>query len=612
MISCEALCFQIVKPGKEHRSQPVGAKLARPLGRVPRKMDGIPSDDVLMEQQMDDTPGGDLSSDVTDDVAPQVARLQHDKEELLREKAIMDLIITDLQEKCAIQGEELQTLRASVAELPTLKNQIALLLSERKLVKKTPKVDSRGTVEYRGPSPWTSTTPKKSRLTTTAMVHKEESPPSAAKTDKLLIATPAKKEESPPSTAASHPPMEVKMPGRKSYLSVSKKTSFPPLPQKTTTMKMDSLAATIESVVAGQDCPAPEMMETETPLVSMKRARTISSSSNDSDLSEVESPRLPHVEDESPGRIPPITLRDKEAFQQVRTFCLEKNIMLTCKDLRIGISLQVSTIPAFRALTRFLTDNEIENHTYRLKEEKTLKVVIRGIPMQFSPTEVAEELQYWGYEVDKVSRLKSRKSDKKVLPILILELPRSEKKIYEEKELFNLKIQVEPLRKSAAPGQCFRCQEYGHAQSHCTAKLVCVRCGGPHRPRTCTRPREEPATCGLCGGPHPANYAGCPRRPQQKPKLTTKVSSRKTTVGLSYAAATGTQQRAQQDRTITGSRGPRDTPPERMRTSRQDAAHTSDVGSPLQALLAVLSRVDLRVLQKDLEDFLRSKPSNKK
>ena len=51
-----------------------------------------------------------------------------------------------------------------------------------------------------------------------------------------------------------------------------------------------------------------------------------------------------------------------------------------------------------------------------------------------------------------------------------------------------------------------RCQQYGHTKSYCNRPFSCVKCGGNHNSKECTKRKDTPATCALCGGNHPANY----------------------------------------------------------------------------------------------------------
>ncbi|KAF2901619.1 hypothetical protein ILUMI_04566 [Ignelater luminosus] len=43
----------------------------------------------------------------------------------------------------------------------------------------------------------------------------------------------------------------------------------------------------------------------------------------------------------------------------------------------------------------------------------------------------------------------------------------------------------------------------------------CVNCAEDHYTATCTKSKEQPATCTNCNGGHPANYQGCPKFPKK-------------------------------------------------------------------------------------------------
>lgn len=79
----------------------------------------------------------------------------------------------------------------------------------------------------------------------------------------------------------------------------------------------------------------------------------------------------------------------------------------------------------------------MECHIYRLKEQKSLKLIITGIPMRKHSMETSDELHPWGYQV---SRMMSWRQDKKLLPTVIVKQPWLENRIYDEIDLLELKL----------------------------------------------------------------------------------------------------------------------------------------------------------------------------
>lgn len=218
-------------------------------------------------------------------------------------------------------------------------------------------------------------------------------------------------------------------------------------------------------------------------------------------------------------RIPPIVLHNKADYVTAYKYMARLGLGFKATNLEDGIRIQLDTAEAYRMVIRFCIEKKIPQHSHRLRSEKNLKVVLKGIPETMSCAAVAAALEQAGMHPVKVSEMwKTKKRQEVRLPMVMVELPREERQVYRLNSLYHLKITVEELRRPKEVGQCYRCQRYGHAQSRCTGRPVCVRCGEDHRASECKRPREEPARCGNCQGPHPANYRNCPRRP--KPKAT--------------------------------------------------------------------------------------------
>jgi len=87
-----------------------------------------------------------------------------------------------------------------------------------------------------------------------------------------------------------------------------------------------------------------------------------------------------------------------------------------------------------------------------------------------------------------------------------LESQANKKEIFNLQFLGNTKIIIEAPHKNR---NIVRCQAYGHSKTYCTRPYQCVKCGGQHNSKVCTKPRHNPARCALCGEDHPANYKGC-------------------------------------------------------------------------------------------------------
>ncbi|XP_052743890.1 uncharacterized protein LOC128199240 [Bicyclus anynana] len=170
----------------------------------------------------------------------------------------------------------------------------------------------------------------------------------------------------------------------------------------------------------------------------------------------------------------------------------------------------------YRLLQRYLTELEktekISWFSYSLPQDKSLKVAIRGVPVDTPPADIEQELRNLGFEPELVRAIRARKGRPGCIFLAILKrTPDTLPKIYEVDELLCMPgVRIEAWRGKKGPAQCHRCQLFRHSSHMCHRRQACVRCGEEHSAHMCPRPLEEPATCANCGGPHPANNSSCP------------------------------------------------------------------------------------------------------
>jgi hypothetical protein len=164
----------------------------------------------------------------------------------------------------------------------------------------------------------------------------------------------------------------------------------------------------------------------------------------------------------------------------------------------------------YRRLVSHLRENKIVFHTYQLKQDRAYRVVIKDIHPSVSTQDIAAELQAQGHQVRNIVNIRHRLT-KEPLPLFFVDLEpnTNNKDIYDIQYLYNIKIRIEPPRTRRDIVQCTRCQDYGHSKSYCNRPFYCVKCGQQHDSKSCTKPKDTPASCALCQGNHPANYKGC-------------------------------------------------------------------------------------------------------
>lgn len=247
--------------------------------------------------------------------------------------------------------------------------------------------------------------------------------------------------------------------------------------------------------------------------------------------------------------IPPFFIQDDE----VDWFSLKEKLNKLQIDFRghintSGIRVNVFSEEDFRKVQALLDAEKIKFHTYMLKTDKPVKVIIRHLPTSTKPEAIQEELLAMDFPVTNVTQFKSRRDGEiKPIPIFLVTLTRTEKAsdIYHLHGMFHLKIKVETYKGRQGPAQCHNCQKFYHGQSSCRMPPKCCRCAGDHKTTDCNREINTVIKCINCKGDHVSSWRGCPLNPknialeQQKSEIEEKLQfPTRTFTGKSFAEAT--------------------------------------------------------------------------
>lgn len=186
---------------------------------------------------------------------------------------------------------------------------------------------------------------------------------------------------------------------------------------------------------------------------------------------------------------------------------------LTAKLSNNQVKLQADSISTFRLVQDKLAKNKSNFHTFSLDSEKSLKVLLRGVPDSFSEEEVKLKLSSLGFELTFIRQF-IKNSYK--LPMYMVSLPYNgeSKEIFKLRSLFFISIRVKAYRTSGA-AQCHNCQNVGYSSTHCNHAARCVKCGGNHITKNCTKTIEEQPKCCNCEGDHTVNSLKYPSYVQQ-------------------------------------------------------------------------------------------------
>lgn len=218
-------------------------------------------------------------------------------------------------------------------------------------------------------------------------------------------------------------------------------------------------------------------------------------------------------ENKSEPKPPPVTVYNVGVVAHIHKLLAEVtngnyNIKTTNPET---VKIQVFKAEHYTKLIKELDTRNTQYHTYRLKSEKTFRVVIKGLHPSTEKDEIKTALKELNHEAVNIHNVRHR-TDKYPLPIFFIDLQPSDnnKEIYNLKSIKNNIVKIEPpLTKRTIP-QCLRCQEFGHTKNYCRKTTRCVKCAGAHLTKDCSRKiRDDKVKCINCNGDHPANYRGC-------------------------------------------------------------------------------------------------------
>ena len=132
------------------------------------------------------------------------------------------------------------------------------------------------------------------------------------------------------------------------------------------------------------------------------------------------------------------------------------------------VKIQLKTPEVYSIVVKELEAKQTQFYTYKPKEERGFKVVLRNIHPSVDINDLKEELKQNGHQVTNIWNVKHR-VNKTPLPMFMIELlPNSNNKhIYNIEYLMHCRVNFEPPRPKRVIPQCANCQQYGHTKTYC-------------------------------------------------------------------------------------------------------------------------------------------------
>ena len=175
------------------------------------------------------------------------------------------------------------------------------------------------------------------------------------------------------------------------------------------------------------------------------------------------------------------------------------------------VKIQPKTSEKYSTIIKALAEKHTEFHTYQAKENRSFRVILRGLHYSTNTQDIKTEIENLSHTVVNIFNIKQSRTNIP-LPLFFIDLKQNpnNKEIYSIETLHYTKVTFELPRPNRSIPQCTKCQRYGHTQAYCFHTSRCVKCAGNHHTKQCSRQEKTDAVkCVLCDGNHPANYKGC-------------------------------------------------------------------------------------------------------
>ncbi|GFT96401.1 nucleic-acid-binding protein from transposon X-element [Trichonephila clavipes] len=126
------------------------------------------------------------------------------------------------------------------------------------------------------------------------------------------------------------------------------------------------------------------------------------------------------------------------------------------------IKLYTDELKQYHVLLTFVEKVKFEFYEIKPKNERPIKVVLKGLPRNFKVEEIKADLEELGFTPEKVNQLIGRRT-KQAIPVFLATLPRNIEnlKIFHLKTLSYLSIRVEGYNGKGVT-QCYTCNHFHH------------------------------------------------------------------------------------------------------------------------------------------------------
>ena len=156
------------------------------------------------------------------------------------------------------------------------------------------------------------------------------------------------------------------------------------------------------------------------------------------------------------------------------------------------VKIQPKPSKKYSTIIKALAEKHTEFHTYQPKENRSFRVVLRGLHYSTNTQDIKTEIENLGHTVVNIFNIKQSRTNIP-LPLFFIDLKQNpnNKEIYSIETLHYTKVTFEPPRPKRSISQCTKCQHYGHTQAYCFHTSRCVKCARNHHTKQCSRQEKN-------------------------------------------------------------------------------------------------------------------------
>lgn len=168
---------------------------------------------------------------------------------------------------------------------------------------------------------------------------------------------------------------------------------------------------------------------TETPTANkyavLDQGLSLTPSLPNPDVLKTKTVTITEKEEKKSPKIPPITIKNKDKWVIISNqLSIRKIIYTKAKNTPQGIKIEPASADDYRAASKWLKQEGIEFFTYALPDDKPLRVVIRGLPIEVDIEDIKVSLEEEHLQILNIHRLK-KFITKTPMPLYLVLLPKN-------------------------------------------------------------------------------------------------------------------------------------------------------------------------------------------